>query len=152
MVSATILASSSGRRISNDIDLHFLLGDLLQLFLHLVHFTTTFTDDDTGREVCMVMVILFRVRSITTRAMPPLEIRASRYLRIFSSSMSFSAPFFPPNQLESHPRMIPNLLPIGFIFCPIQILFSLLSFCCSFLEATTMVIWLVRLRIRYARP
>ena len=35
----------------------------------------------------------------------------------------FSAPFFPPNQLESHPRMIPNLLPIGLAFCPIQILF-----------------------------
>jgi hypothetical protein len=27
----------------------------------------------------------------------------------------------PPNQLESQPLMIPNLLPIGCAFCPISV-------------------------------
>ena len=31
----------------------------------------------------------------------------------------FSEKFFHPNQLDSQPLMIPNLNPIGLIFCPI---------------------------------
>src|SRR6218665_165549 len=77
----------------------------------------------------MVSVMRFSLRSITTLEMPALGIRASTYLRILCSSTNLSANDFPPNQLESQPRMMPKRRPIGLIFCPI--LFCYGFFLCS---------------------
>ena len=48
--------------------------------------------------------------------------RSLRYLRIFWSSTRLSPKFLPPNQLESHPLMIPKRLLIGLTFCPILLI------------------------------
>ncbi len=48
-----------------DIDLNILIRNLLQLFLQLVNFLATFTNDNPGRAVQIVIVTSFSVRSIT---------------------------------------------------------------------------------------
>ena len=78
---------------------------------------------------------------ITILDIPPRGILTKRYLRIFSSSTSLSAKFFPPYQLLSHPLMMPSLSAIGFIFCPIN---YASANCVSFLLilSTFIVMWL----------
>ena len=72
-----------------------------------------------GRAVKIVTVTSLSERSIAIFEIPALPRRAFKYLRILSSSTSFLEKSLPPYQLESHPLMIPNLRPIGFVFCPI---------------------------------
>ena len=54
------------------------------------------------------------------REIPPFEIRAFKYWRIFSSSANFRPLFYRRAQLLSQPRMMPCWLPIGLHFCPIR--------------------------------
>src|SRR5512133_1005581 len=86
-----------------------------------------------GRAVLTVTVISFRVLSMIIFEMLAFASLAVRYSLIFVSSTSLPEKSFPPNQFESHPLIIPNLLPIGFTFCPIcsiLLLFQLpLSYC-----------------------
>ena len=74
-----------------------------------------------GRAVQTVIVMSLRVRSITIRDTLAFARRALRYLRSLLSSSSLSPYFLPPYQLESHPRIIPKRLLIGFTFCPIRL-------------------------------
>lgn len=72
-----------------------------------------------GREVQTVMVMSFMVRSMTMRETLDFARRTLRYLRSLESSSRVSPYFLPPYQLESHPRITPKRLLIGFTFCPI---------------------------------
>src|SRR5665811_787044 len=72
-----------------------------------------------GRAVLTVTVISFSVLSIIIFERLAFASLAFRYSRILVSSTSLPEKSFPPNQFESQPLMIPNLLPIGFTFCPI---------------------------------
>ena len=69
--------------------------------------------------VVIVIVTSFNVLSMITLETLALFNLVKIYLRIVSSSAIISPKFFPPYQLDSHPLIIPNLLPIGFVFCPI---------------------------------
>src|SRR5574344_299470 len=81
-----------------------------------------------GRAVQIVMVTSFSVRSMTIRETLALARRSLRYLRILRSSTRLSPKFLPPNQFDSQPRIIPSRLLIGLTFCPILLLFFVVSF------------------------
>src|SRR6056297_419832 len=71
-----------------------------------------------GRDVLSVRRILLGVLSMITLESPPFLKRASRYSRSFVSSSTMAGSFSSEYQLESHPLIIPNLSPVGLVFCP----------------------------------
>src|SRR5664280_3698176 len=72
-----------------------------------------------GRAVLTVTVISFSVLSIIIFERLAFASLAFRYSLILVSSTSLPEKSFPPNQFESQPLIMPNLLPSGFTFCPI---------------------------------
>src|SRR5450759_1582873 len=114
-----ILASNSGRLTSK----MFIWTSFLVIFLSSSFSLSTscppFPMIIPGRAVLTVTVISFSVLSIIILERLAFASLALRYSLIFESSTSLPEKSFPPYQFESHPFIMPNLLPIGFTFCPI---------------------------------
>src|SRR5665647_853643 len=103
-----------------------------------------------GRAVLTVTGMSLRVRSMIIFERLAFASLAFRYSLILVSSTSLLEKSLPPYQLESHPLMIPTLLPIGLTFCPI--FYSEIFSTSCFLLPSSRVIWFDLLRIRYALP
>src|SRR5512133_2337278 len=88
-----------------------------------------------GRAVFTVTVISLSVLSIMILEMLAFASLALRYSLILVSSTSLSEKSLPPNQFESQPLIMPNLLPIGFTFCPIILRLMLVQLHFSYYRA-----------------
>src|SRR5512133_54173 len=119
MLFATMFASSSGRFTSK----MFIWTSFFVIFLSSSFSLSTSCPPlpiiIPGRAVLTVTVISFSVLSIIIFERLAFASLAFRYSLILVSSTSLPEKSFPPYQFESHPLIIPNLLPIGFTFCPI---------------------------------
>ncbi|OPZ55763.1 MAG: hypothetical protein BWY89_01258 [Bacteroidetes bacterium ADurb.BinA012] len=146
MLLATIAASSSGRFTSK----MFIWTSFLVIFLSSSFSLSTSCPPlpmmMPGRAVFTVTVMSLRVRSMTIFERLALASLAFRYSLILVSSTSLPEKSLPPYQFESHPLMIPILLPIGFTFCPI--VYSEIFSTSCFLLPSTRVTWFDLLRIR----
>ena len=108
-----------------------------------------------GRAVWMSTRTRSRVRSISTFAMPARSMPLDMRRRIATSSLTYSAYCLSANQRLFKSVVIPRRKPFGLTFwthlAALRPFFCLRPVSASMLS-TSIVMWLVRLRMRYARP
>src|SRR5690625_2176811 len=142
---ATRLASTSGRLIS----LTFICTSLFVIFFNSSRSISICSPPlpiiTPGRGVLSVSRIRLGVLSIMTLDNPPFRNLASRYSLSLVSSNRIAGSLSSEYQLESQPLIIPNLSPVGLVFCPKLTSFFfcykfILLFCHSHCDVTTMLI------------